>query len=183
MKTELSLLAAQYSQALLELALDQGNAEVIQSDLKSINQTISADPKLGLVLKHPSVPFNEKKDLLVQLFQGKVQPLTLKLLDLLANKRRLSLLSEIAVQYHKALLKQENIVTATLTSAQSLSDGEYQLLQSKLAEQLGKKLELTTQVDESLIAGIVLTIGDQVIDGSISGKLKAMEKQLLSLYQ
>ena len=82
----------------------------------------------------------------------------------------------------KALLNlKQNIVTARLTSAAALSDADVNQIKKKLAEGLGKKLELDVKVDESLIGGAVLRLGDQVIDGSVKGRLQALERVFASV--
>jgi F-type H+-transporting ATPase subunit delta len=183
MKTEHSTIGAQYAQAIIELAADQGEAveKAILTDLQTVNQSIRQVPEFDTILQHPSVSADEKKSLLIQLFQGKIQELTLRLIEMLCDKRRLVVLPAIEHSYRGLLNQRLNVALATITSAQPLSDDQVNMLKSKLTAKIGKQLDLTINVDQSLIGGLILRVGDEVIDGSVKGKLRALEKNLLSV--
>jgi len=184
-KTEYETIANHYAEAVLELALEQKNEagleETIAKDLFLVSQTITDTPDLRLILQHPSVPGPEKKNMLLLLFRTKVNDLTLRLVELLTDKRRLDLLPHISGTYKNLLNARKQIVTAKLTSADKLNDKALADIKARLTEHLGKKLELDVAVDPVLIGGFVLRLGDQVIDGSLRGKLRAIEKTLLSV--
>jgi len=183
MKTEMATLASQYAQAVMDLSIKSGASveESVLTDLAAVNKVVSDVPDFAVVLKHPSIPSSDKKALLLKLFQGKVGELTLRLLNLLADKRRLSLLPYIESEYRELLKSRKSILSASLVSAEPLSDATVSQIKTKLAKQLGKTLELDVKVDKSLIAGVVLRIGDQVVDGSLKGKLQVLERSLLSV--
>jgi F-type H+-transporting ATPase subunit delta len=185
MKTELEGAGAQYAEAILELATKKGEApdldEKVSSDLKAINEVIRANPDLNIVLNHPSVLPEDKKKFVVNLFSGLITDLTLRLVELLCDKRRLELLPSIEKRYHTIMNVRKNIVTASLTSSEKISETMGANVKARLAEHIGKKLELEVKVDKSLLGGVVLRIGDQVIDGSLKGKLDEIEKALLAV--
>lgn len=183
MRTELQGVAAQYAEAALELASAAGGdtADAVGRDLLLINQLIEQDRQFATVLELPSVNAEEKKELLKKVLQGKVNDLTLKVLDLLADKRRLEILGPLEHQYREMLNKKNNLVSASLVSSEKLSDQAVANIKARLTEHLGKRLELEVKVDPSLIGGVVLRLGDQVIDGSLKGQLKAIEKALLAV--
>jgi F-type H+-transporting ATPase subunit delta len=173
MNTELQGIAAQYSEAVLDLAEKANEADKVLAEIKLVNEVIGSDRDMTVVLNHPSISSEEKKKFLSSLFSGKLSELTGTLLNLLADKRRLDILPFIESSYRGLLNKRKNILTASLSCAEPLG--------AQLTEHLGKKLELEVKVDSSLIGGVVLKIGDQVIDGSLKGKLKTIEKALLSV--
>ena len=188
MKGELAAIAAQYAEAALELAetadggsISGGVADTVAKDLIGINAVLSNAPDLGLVLNHPALSPKEKSDLLLKTFEGRVHDLTFRLLNLLNDRRRLELLPELEDEYLKLLRERKNIVSARLVCAEALSDSEVADIKARLTEHLGKKLELTVEVDESLLGGAVLRLGDQVIDGSLRGKLQSIGKSLLAV--
>ena len=183
MKTEFANVATQYARAVLDLATEAGGgaAEAVAADLEAINKVVAAVPELQVVLGHPNVPGTEKKKILVDLFQGKVNDLTQRLVELLADKRRFGILCQIESKYRALLNERRNIAEARLTSAEQLSDETVSGIKRKLSTQLGKEIKLDARVDGSLLGGIVLRIGDQVIDGSLRGKLQSLEKSLLSV--
>lgn len=181
MNTELQGIAAQYSEAVLELARAAGQDEVVLTELNAVNQVIASDKDMSIVLCHPSISAEDKKKFLASLFQGKLSDLTDKLINLLADKRRLELLPFIESSYRSLLNKRKNILSASLRCSEPLADSSIANIKAQLTEHLGKKLELEVKVDPSLIGGVVLKIGDQVIDGSLKGKLKSIEKALMSV--
>lgn len=183
MKTEQARVASKYAEAVIELACQAGDkvAESIADDLKAVNAVVASTADFTIILNHPAIGSGEKKKLLLHLFEGEVNELTTRLLGLLCDKRRLELLPYIEGKYRDLLRVRKNIATATLTSAEPLSDASVASIKTKLMEKLGKQLELDVSVDSSLIGGLVLRVGDQVLDGSLRGKLQVLERTLLSV--
>lgn len=183
MRTELQGVAAQYAEAALDLASAAGGdtADAVGRDLLLINQLIEKDHQFATVLELPSINAEEKKALLRNILKDKINELTLRLLDLLADKRRLEILQPLEQQYRELLNKKNNLVSASLISSEKLSEQSIANIKARLTEHLGKRLELDVKVDPSLIGGVVLRLGDQVIDGSLKGQLKAIEKALLAV--
>jgi F-type H+-transporting ATPase subunit delta len=183
-KTELEGVASKYAEAILALAVAPsapGLDEAVGSDLTGISRVMQDSADLRMILGHPSIPADQKKAFLVSLFSKKINELTLRLLELLNDKRRLDLIPQIATKYHSLLNERKQIVTANLVCADQLGDKALADIKARLAEHLGKKLDLEVTVDRSLIGGFQLKLGDQVIDGSIKSKLRAIEKTLLSV--
>ncbi|HEY9732803.1 MAG TPA: ATP synthase F1 subunit delta [Drouetiella sp.] len=184
MKTELATVASQYADAVLELAIKDGGdalADKVLSELVAINKVTTDVPDLDLILGHPGIQSEKKRELLTSLFAKSINDLTMRLLELLLDKRRLNLLPEIERQFRQSLNNRKNIVGASLVCADKLSDSAIADIKARLTEHLGKKLELEVKVDNSLIGGVVLRLGDQVIDGSLKGKLQSIERALLSV--
>ena len=185
MNTELEGAGAQYAQAILELATKSGAPagleSTVEADLTGINQVVAKTPDLKLILEHPAVSAEKKKALIVSAFKSSVDDLTMRLLELLADKRRMDLLPAIEKKYKALLNARKNIVAASLTCSEKLQDSAIANIKARLTEHLGKRLELDVKVDPSLIAGVVLRLGDQVIDGSVKTKLRELEKVLLSV--
>lgn len=181
MNTELQGIAGAYAEAVLELATQNGQEELVLNELKLINEVFSADRDMTVVLNHPAVQAAQKKEMLNKVFSGKVSILTDNLLNLLADKRRLDILPFIETGYRALLNKRKNVVSASLVCSEPLAESNVANIKAQLTEHLGKRLELDVQVDKSLIGGVVLRLGDQVIDGSLSGRLKAIEAALLAV--
>jgi F-type H+-transporting ATPase subunit delta len=183
-KGECEGVATQYAEAVLDLALNPDTPDlqdIIAKDLALISEVMQNNPGFELVFEHPSVPAEEKKAFLVTHFKTHVNDLTMRLLELLNDKRRLALMPQIASKYHALLNERNHIITAKLVCSDQLSDKSLADIKARLTEHLGKKLELDVSVDSSLIGGFLLKLGDQVIDGSLKGKLRAIEKTLLSV--
>ncbi len=185
MKSQYNLVGQRYAKALIELALSNetlpGLADSVLTDLELVNNTVNNNLDLQHALSHPSYSPTQKKNLLTEIFMAQVQELTLRLLNLLIDRRRLDLLPAIESAYRNLLNERRNVVIAKLVSSEPLSDSNLADIKARLNEYLGKNLNLETAIDPSLIAGFVLRIGDQVIDGSLKGRLNNIEKVLLSV--
>src|SRR5579884_394504 len=118
MSTHRHAAAAQYANAVMELARDAGADKVVMEDLKSVKQVVGQTPDFDIVLRHPGVSPQEKKQLIISIFGGKVNDLTLRLLELLADRRRLELIPYIESEYLKLWREKQNIVAGTLVYAE-----------------------------------------------------------------
>jgi len=179
-KTERESVAGKYAEAMLSIASKTKDLpEKIANDLKVINQTVKSAPDLKLLLGHPNVSNEQKKDILSALFVSKIDDLTIRLLGLLTDKRRLLLLPQIESQYRASLNELRQVMTAQLIGSDPLANDDIANVKARLSEHLGRNLELEVSVEKALIGGFILRLGDQVIDGSLKGKLRMLEKTLL----
>lgn len=181
MNTELQGIAGAYAEAVLDLAARATEEDRVLNELHLINEVFASDKDMNVVINHPAIRANQKKEVLKNVFGGKISDLTDNLINLLADKRRLDLLPFIESGYRELLNKRKNIVSASLTCSEKMADNNIANIKAQLTEHLGKKLELEVKVDPSLMGGVVLRLGDQVIDGSLKGRLKALEKSLMNV--
>lgn len=180
MKTEDRSSAMQYANALLQLTEEGGDAKTMFTNLQTMRQVLVESPDLMVLFKHPSISAPDKIRVLKEATSG-MDELTTRLLQLLCERRKLHLLPAIVEQYYELLRAKRNIVAGTLSSAEGISEDAVNRIKQRLEERLNKKVDLKTVVDKSLIGGYVLKIGDEVIDGSLKGRLHAIEKTLLSV--
>jgi F-type H+-transporting ATPase subunit delta len=181
MKPELSRAGHQYAMALFEIASEQKTSDKILVDLQSVNATIESIGDFGIILNHPAIPVQEKKKLLVNQFGKHIQELTMRLIEMLVDRRRMELVPYIVDQYRMCLEQSKGIVHATLTSAHKISNKELASIKKVLTKKLGKEPELEVKVDPTLIAGMQLAVGDQILDGSVKTQLANIERSLLSV--
>lgn len=180
MKTEDRGSAVQYANALLQLTNVQGDAETVFTNLDTVSKVFQSDPELSVLFKHPAITAPEKKRFLKE-FSGNLDELSARLLQILCERRKMQLLPLIIEEFRDMLRAKHNIVSGTLVSAEKISDDAVNGIIQKLKDRLGKRVELVVEVDRSLIGGYVLRVGDQVIDGSLKGRLQTIEKALLSV--
>ncbi len=181
MKTEDNSSAAQYASALLQLGESKGTADSILKSITDVNAVFAGEPQLSIFLRHPGVQPAEKQALLKDVFAPLLDELTARLLEVLCERGRMHLLARIETHYRSLLQAKYNIAPATLTCAEEINEASLKAFQAKLSQSIGKKLDLEVKTDRSLIAGYILKVGDQVIDGSLKGRLHAVEKALLSV--
>lgn len=113
-----------------------------------------------------------------QLFGGKVHPFTLNLLLLLAEKKRAGMVEGVQRAYRERYNQVRKRATVKVTSAMALDAQQVESLRHEFAVKLAKDVQVETAVDSALIGGIVVQIEDQVIDGSLRGRLEALRMSL-----
>ena len=106
--------------------------------------------------------------------------MVLNFLHLLLDKQRISSLGEIVRQYENFSNEAQGIIVADVTTARDLSDSLGERLMAKLGEITGKTIKLRKHLDEKLLGGAVVRMGDRLIDGSLKSRMKALEAQLLA---
>ncbi len=139
-----------------------------------------AADKVGAVtqLDNPSEPFDKKKELVNRLLPPNVDGEVRNFIYLLASKNEMHLLPEVLAEFDRYALRRPAKQIAFVTSAVPLTEQERAQLEQKIKAQFGKDIELECRVDKALLGGVVVRVGDRIIDGSISGKLAAMRQKL-----
>lgn len=174
-----SAYARRYSQAVFRSALDKKELNRWQSDLRKIASLLK-DTAIFALLENPEVSFDDKAKVLSERL-GDINPLALKLVSLLVTKGRLGMINDIADEYQRLVDNYRGIEgaeVAEVTTAIPLDDEDRLRLAQRLTSIVGKPVVLKTKVDSSLIGGVIIRVGDKLIDGSIRSKLVALKKAL-----
>lgn len=167
-------IASRYAKSLLDLSVEKGQLEEVNKDMLMFSETVKANRDLLLMLKSPIITHDKKLAILNSLFAGKVNDLTLAIFQILTKKHREAYLAQIATEFHHQYNVKKGIEEATVTTTFPLSAAlrkEFELVVKKITH---KDVELTEKVDDSLIGGFILKIGDRQIDDSVSSKLQAL---------
>lgn len=176
---KLIVVAKRYSKALVKLAKDDNELNEIYSNLILVSETIESCNELQIFLSHPSISKEEKKEVLKEIFSQQISQNVLNFLYILMDRNRVFALNAI-IHSLKALIDEKyNLVTIKAISAVEISEELKQKLKGKLESIYQKEIQLETSTDENLIAGMVLKIGDKIIDGSVKSKLDNMKKELI----
>ena len=165
-----------YAQAVFQIALERKELDKWQSYLKAMGAVLG-DPQLSSLLENPKVPFGQKQDILRQVLAG-VGPLAMNLAFLLVAKNRLSMLGDIGVEYGHLVDAHQGRAHAEITTAVPLEEADRRTLEAKLAEAIKKQIVLTARVDAGIVGGLVVRIGDQLIDGSVHTRLQQLKRSL-----
>lgn len=171
-------LATKYARAIFELAVEQNNLEQFDQDLAFVRDNIFNVPEASDFFKNPLVPHNAKKDLIDTLLNGKISTTVLNFLFLLADKNRIGIFIDIYHIFSNLKFDAQGIIIADVTSAFNLSNDQQLALANKLSAVTNKKIIIRTHIDPSILGGIIVRIGDKLIDGSAAGKLKALKNSL-----
>ena len=171
--------AARYARALLDVAIQEGIAERAERDLAAFVGLLAQHPEAQQALTHPAVPAVRKRALTEQLASrlGASTPVT-KLLAMLADRDRLSLVKDLLAMYRERLMEHQRVVRAEITTAEALSSDAQAQLQARLARATGREVALTARIDPSIIGGVIARIGSVVYDGSLATQLSKMRNRL-----
>jgi F-type H+-transporting ATPase subunit delta len=168
--------ARRYAQAVFELARESGNFDQWTRDLDAI-AAIMSDAAVAPVLESERVRDADKVALIEQLLAG-VSPLGLNLARLLVSNGRVDHAESIRDEFKSLLDTQRGIVHAHVTTAVPIGDEERALLVSRLSQMTGGQVTLQSEVNPEILGGLVVRIGDRLIDGSVRAKLKTLRRQL-----
>jgi F-type H+-transporting ATPase subunit delta len=168
--------AIRYAKASLDLAQDKKALEVLEADMRSIAQTLGESKELSDLLNSPVVKNSDKKNVLYEIFKGSNQ-ITVGLIDALTDNKRIGLLQQVAEKY---LILNEDLkgqgVAFVTTAVPLTADLEKKILE-KVLQLTGKKVEVKSTIDEKIIGGFVLRVGDLQYDASIASKLSNLKRE------
>jgi len=168
--------AKRYAQAVFELAKEKGQLVGWLIELRAIQEVLK-EPQLKVLMESARVPTHVKRRVLEEALTG-AEPLARNFISLLLAKDRLALLDDIVEEFQRLADAEAGIQHAEAITAVPLDEADKKKLEERLAALTGKKIVLSTRVDESLIGGIVTRLGDKVIDGSTRTKLLALKRSL-----
>ena len=171
------LYSRRYSQAVFEIALEKQELDRWQSDLRKI-ASLSEDATFIALLQSPRLRFEDKAKLLAELLSD-INPLALNLVYLLVARGRLDTAGEIAGEYQQLLDSYRGIEQAEVTTAIPLDDEDRLKLARRLGAVVGKEVVLKSEVDSSLIGGIIVRIGGKLVDGSTRSQLQTLKRELV----
>jgi F-type H+-transporting ATPase subunit delta len=171
-------LARRYARALFQAALNKNVAAEMQEDINSYIKLDKKDSSLADFLLSPQMLTSDKIALTHKALDGRVQALFIDLLLLLVDKKRFDHVNEIFEAYTAIYEEYCGILNAKVVSAIPASDTQLTALRTMLERETDKTIRLTEVVDPSIIGGLVVYLGDKVIDGSVKFQLESYKKTL-----
>lgn len=168
--------ASRYVKSLLGLAVEQGVLEAVHKDMLLFSKVLKENRDFSVMIKSPVIRHEKKRAILEKIFSGKVDKLTLAIMDILTRKNREPLLPSIASEFHNAYNTYKGIGKAYITTTVPMDSELLQAIE-EIVKKLSKtkQVEIEAKVDKDLIGGFILNVGDQQIDASIKSKLKSLE--------
>lgn len=171
--------AGRYARALLDVVVDEGNPEQVDQELTAFADLFARTADLQKALTNPAVPVSAKRGILETLLPRLTpSPPLAKLLLLLADRERLSIVGDLAQIYHERLMEHRQIVSAEVTTAAPLPPARIAQFEKRLSDATGCRVTMTTRVDPALIGGAVARVGSIVYDGSIATQLARIRERL-----
>lgn len=173
--------SSRYAAALVDVALEQKNADRVKSDLATFSEAFAHSSDLRTTLESPAVSREAKLQVIQKLSAVmNLAPAVRNFLCVLVDHRRTELLFEIQQLFRVELNARQNIAEAVVTSAQALSADERKKLVEMLETQTKKKIEAQFHEDEALVGGTLVRVGSTVYDSSVRAQLDRMREQLES---
>ena len=168
--------AIRYAKAILDLAVDNKATDKVEKDMRNIVATISGSAELNNMLASPVISAAVKKGTLLEVFKGS-DTMTQGLVAILIENRRVGLLNEVAEKYIilNEALKGKDL--AYVTTAVPLSTELEKQILKKVTALTGKKVTIENKIDESIVGGFILRVGDLQYDASISNKLSNLKRE------
>ena len=173
------LVAKTYGDALFELALDENKTDALYAEVVSLQDILKGNPELKALMNHPKVTRDEKLKVVEDVFKGRLDDELTGFLVLLLKKDRYSELDAI-LEYFTARVKEyKGIGVAYVTSAVELKDAQKDEIKNKLLSTTDyRQMEMHYVVDKDVIGGVVIRLGDKVVDSSIRTRLENIKKEL-----
>lgn len=170
-----SAAAKRYAQAAFELAVETGTIAQWRADLEDIASVLS-DSQLADWLADRNVPVEERFTAVQRILD--VQPMALNFAKLLVQRFRSRDARAIVSAFTRLADAHEGVVDALVTTAVPMDSAQSTRIEQQISSAIGKNVRLTTAVDPAILGGLVIRVGDQLVDGSVRGRLKTLQKQL-----
>ena len=165
-------LARTYAQAIYEKAIERWT-----SQLRSLSEALEhSDATMSL--DNPAESFDRKKEILNGVLRPETDPEVRNFVYLLASRNEMRVLPAVLAEFEQLTSRGAARRLTTVTSASELSDEDRRALEDKLRQQISPDLDFEYRVDPALLGGVVIRIGDRIIDGSVAGKLAQMRQKL-----
>lgn len=168
-----------YGEALFSLALEEGRTESLLQEVKVVKQVLKDNPELANLMQHPGIPENEKEEVLKNIWGESVSRELTGLMLLLLQKEHYKQLPLVLDYFTAKVLEKEKIGIAYVTTAKPLSQEQKDKVVKRLSETTHyRSFEMHFAVDAGLIGGMIIRIGDRVLDNSLRTRLSNLSRQL-----
>ncbi|GGJ01616.1 F0F1 ATP synthase subunit delta [Paenibacillus hunanensis] len=171
-----TVVSSRYAKALFEAASDSGRVEETGQELKAVVDALTADHDFRNFIATPNISLADKEKVLENVFSGKISDALLRTLLLLIERGRYEVFPELLSSYNNIVSATLNIADARVYTPFPLTEQEQAEVAATFGQLSGKRLRIQNVIDESLIGGLKVVIGDKLYDGSVSGKLERLEK-------
>ena len=173
---QVSGVAARYASALYDLADEKGAIDAVAADLVALKKMIDDSDDFRRFLKSPVISRGEQSKAIAAIAgQAQFSPWSQKFLGLLAGNRRLFALDGIITGFRQILAERRGEATAQVTSAVPLSDSQTASLIEALKKSVGRKIDIVSKVDPSILGGLIVKVGSRMVDSSLKSKLQRLK--------
>jgi ATP synthase F1 delta subunit len=170
-------IAEVYARALFEVATERDLLDQIHEELGQFADAVAQNRNLAQFLFSPYFSSEEKKDALRRVIEG-ADPAFMNFLEALVERHRMPVIFRIRTRFHQLWEEERKLLPVEVTSAVALDDAIVQSIGDRVGEQTGLKVELSSRVDPEILGGLVLRVGNFILDASIVHRLEQLRKQV-----
>lgn len=170
-------IAQVYSRALFDVAKEQGKLDAVREQLGQLADAVADSRDVQVFLFSPYFSSEEKKEGLGRMLEGADETLV-NFLELLVEKHRMPAIFRIRRQLDERWERENRLLPVQVTSAIDLDESTIEQIGDAIGEQTGQRIQLTSQVDPDILGGIVLRVGNSILDASIRNRLEQLRKQV-----
>ena len=170
-------IAEVYSRALFEAAKDNEVVDRIHEELGQVDDALREDSELRLFFFSPYFTSDEKKEAVIRVLEDADERLV-NFLQLLAERHRMPVLPRIRRQFDSLWAEEKRLLPVSVTSAVELDESLVQDIGRRIQDQTGRRVELSSQVDPDVLGGLVVRVGNMVLDASVRNRLERLRKQV-----
>lgn len=174
-----SAISVRYAKAFFMLAKEKNKLDVLKKDIEQVSGLYAHSKNFVLFLESPVIKTSKKLELIDSIFEAKINDLTMKFLNMIIRNKREVYLPGICHNFLKLARKDQNILSATLTTATEIDPTVLSKIKSLVEKELNAKVELTSKTDSKIIGGMVLRLDDKQYDASVAAQLKKIKQELL----
>jgi len=173
-----SAITVRYAKAFFSLAKEKNLIQPFKKDIEIISDVCGNSNEFVLLLESPVLKTSKKSEIIISIFKGKIDNLTLKFLQLIVKNKREVYIPAICRNYLALTRKNQNIKLSQLTTATEIDSKTIEKIKSTIEKELNAKVELTANVKPDIIGGLILRMEDKQFDASVATQLKKMRQQL-----
>ena len=170
-------IAAVYARSLFEVARDQDKLDTVREEIGQVADALSTDQELQVFFFSPYFSSKEKIEGLRKAIEG-ADETTLNFLELLIEKHRMPVLFRVRRAFEDLWQEHNKLLPVNVTSAVELDEGTVKQIGERISQQTGRKVELSADVQPDILGGIVVRVGNQVLDASVRNRLERLRKQV-----
>jgi F-type H+-transporting ATPase subunit delta len=170
-------IAQVYARALFEVARQQGKLDEIREQLAQFADALNEHRELAIFFFSPYFSQKEKQEALERVVQG-ADPSFMNFLNLLIEKHRMPVIFRIRGAYERMWEEENRTLPVEITSAIELDQGTIETIAKQIGERTGRKVKLATRVDPEILGGLVVRVGNAILDASIRNRLEQLRRQV-----
>ncbi len=169
-----------YAQALWSVAEKAGKVDDVKASLFAFADLVVAESVFRAFVNTVKISTDDKMQILTEMFQGRIHVIVLELLKLLDESRHSSLIGKITEEFKRLDKEKSNLVSVSVFTHTALGDDETRLIHNLLEAATGKTVDLSSEVDSSLLGGIKMRIGNTFLDGTVASQMEKLRRNLIS---